>query len=126
MKWAPAAGEKWEPITCDAGTFDVQVRRPTYQQRNQWFALRASDNPAAGRSKADALAEANAYCVDVAIVDWRGLTDMDGQPIPFSLQALQALCRDYPKIHNEFLILGINAFSRTVDPADPKGDPGGN
>jgi hypothetical protein len=125
LKWSPAGNvEKWVPITCSAGTFDVQVRRPDFRERNFWYALRSSEG--AGRSKSDALADANAYCVDTSVVAWRGLQDQDGKDIPFDVQTLHALCQAYPDAHNGILIVGIDAFTKAEAPADPPGDPGGN
>lgn len=96
--------EKWIPITLGSdGDFEILVRRPSYQQLTE--ALTAENRPD--------------YRIRSSVVDWRGLTDAEDKPIPFSQPALQGVCEAYPQ--SLFAILdAVNRAFQGFPEADAK------
>lgn len=74
--------DRWVSIDLGpAGSIEVHLLRPTWQQLMQ---------------DAEMIAGFVGMRIRNSVCDWRGVTDENDQPIPFSLAALETVCILYP------------------------------
>lgn len=77
-------GPVWKSVELGAdATIQVAIKRPTL---NDQLAALADINSLTSQS----------FKLRASICDWRDVMDIDGQPVPFTWQALSELCVSYP------------------------------
>lgn len=82
----------WKPINTKQGSFEVLIRKPTYEDVLLDLASTAE--------------RAIQNRIENLVSDWRGVTDQDGKPVKFSIDALVTAIESCPEVGLE-LILAI-------------------
>lgn len=119
MKWRAFEGRRWIPIDLGhLGSFEVEIRNPTYDELTEDAANQWQGGNVAG------------HRIESAITDWRGLEDGDGKPIPFHVETMRALCESVPAAFGKLMIAANEAFRGLPEdaaknsPPTPKGSSG--
>ncbi len=121
MRFGRIQSERWHEVKTTDGDFRIKVKRPTAGERfrETSFSLATTNS----LEQAVDIEEMQArYRVAVTIVGWDGLLDEKEQPIPFSVDALDALCSAYPQIYNSIAFEATRAFRLGWDAEDEAKD----
>ncbi len=99
--------EDWRPITVGEDSFEVRVKAATMGDR-----LADTEHLSLSDSTDGSWLENR---LRSSIVDWRGVQSPDGKPIPFSWEALSALCTAKPAVLTQLVMRAHEAFREATE-----------
>lgn len=111
--------ERWEKVDLGAaGDFEIQMRRPTYEDYARHLAIGVESI-----NGADGAELRQIECrMQSAFCDWRGIEDSESKPVPFSWDSLKALCSTYRSAFVKLSSLSVEAFSGMDEDASKNSD----
>jgi hypothetical protein len=109
FQFQSAVRQKWATIDLgERGAFEVLVRQPSWADKLQDHGLQIAG---VVEGYADHVGASTEHRIRSSIVGWRGLQDAAGTPLPFSWDALTALCEQVPAVFEKLWPLASEAFS---------------
>ncbi len=102
IKFVPhtLTGPTWRTVELgDGDTIEIAIRRPTLGEQLAYLEDARGDS-------------IQAFNLRSRIIDWRGVQDADGKPVPYSWDTLGQLCMGYENAIWELLSVVREAVSR--------------
>lgn len=88
--------ERWVGVSVGDGDFELLVRHPTYKQL-----LSDYGDPAEMFRKR----------IEAVVAGWRGVLNVDGTPVTFSLESLWAWCEACPSLVDQLITIAASEYS---------------
>lgn len=114
----PLPDGRWREVKLGDDTFEVLVRRPTWEEQLKEHEIIMFQAAEIGIGDGENMMSRYQWRVRKCITDWRGVTGPDGQPVPFAWDTLARLCCRFQSVGNQISALATNAFF-SDEPPDP-------